>query len=109
MTAAGNGALDRNGAKTLAGAQYHAPIEGLVSEAAVTRLLATAGIDIAILKEASQAADFGGIALPLYADLSVETQVSYVRSHNVIGKIAGARPDSGAVLFLGHWDHLGLR
>ncbi len=29
-------------------------------------------------------------------------------SHNVIGKIAGKKPATGAVVFMGHWDHLGL-
>nr|WP_298928291.1 M20/M25/M40 family metallo-hydrolase [uncultured Erythrobacter sp.] len=28
-------------------------------------------------------------------------------SYNVIGKLPGAVPNSGAVLLLGHWDHLG--
>src|SRR3546814_14783624 len=29
-------------------------------------------------------------------------------SNNVIAKLPGAKPDGKAVLFLGHWDHLGV-
>ncbi|HET9356267.1 MAG TPA: M20/M25/M40 family metallo-hydrolase [Sphingomicrobium sp.] len=31
-----------------------------------------------------------------------------VVSHNVVGKVAGRRPDGKAVLLMAHWDHLGL-
>lgn len=43
----------------------------------------------------------GGLAL------TVTPQVETVETHNVIGKLPGKLRDSGAVMMLAHWDHLG--
>jgi hypothetical protein len=52
--------------------------------------------------------DFAPVTLPVTLDLSTSTSVRAFESHNVIGKIPGSKPGSGAVLLLGHWDHFGI-
>ena len=42
------------------------------------------------------------------ADFTAESAVRPFASHNIIAKLPGAKPDGKAVLFLGHWDHLGI-
>lgn len=48
---------------------------------------------------------------PIELNLSVSLEATSDRrefvSHNIIGMIPGSEPGSGAVLVLGHWDHLG--
>lgn len=85
----------------------HAGIEAILSGEAADKLLRKAGLDSKQLFEEAQLDGFKPQEIGVYADLSVETRVRNYQSHNVIGKIAGSKSQSGAVLFLGHWDHLG--
>lgn len=45
--------------------------------------------------------------LPGGLELEVTPQVETIETHNVIGKLPGKVRDSGAVMLLAHWDHLG--
>lgn len=92
----------------LAGDGQHAGIEGQISAEVAGRLFSKAGLDPKQLFKDAKQDGFRPIDTGITADLSTETRVRTYTSHNVIGKIAGSKPESGAVLFLGHWDHLGL-
>ncbi len=92
---------------SLDGEGLHAPVEGVISGKAAERLLRKARVDPKQLAEEVERDGFLPIEVGIHADLSVETRVRAFQSHNVVGKIAGRNPESGAVLFLGHWDHLG--
>lgn len=97
----------RGSSTSLDGNGQHADIEGLISGKAANKLLRKSGIDDQELREDAKAEAFDPRPLDLLGNLAVKTQVRKYESHNVIGKIAGRKPDSGAVLFMGHWDHLG--
>ena len=60
------------------------------------------------LRDAAQSANFAGVELGIRADLTVKSHIRAYDSHNIIAKLPGAKPDGKAVLFLGHWDHLGF-
>ncbi|WP_435417416.1 M28 family peptidase [Parerythrobacter aurantius] len=45
--------------------------------------------------------------LPGELSLSVSPKAETIETHNVIGKLPGKVRDSGAVMILAHWDHLG--
>ncbi|WP_229953675.1 M28 family peptidase [Parasphingorhabdus litoris] len=92
---------------SLDGEGKHADMEGIIGWKAVTKLLRKVDLDAEDLRDEAKSEIFQPLLLDIYADLSAETQVRSYVSHNVIGKIAGRDPASGAVLFLGHWDHLG--
>ncbi|VAV93558.1 peptidase M20/M25/M40 family protein [hydrothermal vent metagenome] len=92
---------------TLAGEDHHATIEGLITKKQVRKLFKKSGVDFDKARAASVLPDARLLHLPVYSDLSVETSAREYQSHNVIGKIPGTKPDRGAVLFLGHWDHFG--
>lgn len=87
---------------------YHADIEGRISEAGLERLLRRAGMNPEEIADAAKQKGFVVQPLAASANLSVKTQVRTYVSHNVIGKIAGRRPDGDALLYMGHWDHLGI-
>lgn len=92
----------------LASAKAGPQISGFLSAEAADALLAGAGQDGAALREAAKSKDYRGLALPVTADLAATSTIRAYDSHNVIAKLPGAKPDGKAVLFLGHWDHLGI-
>lgn len=84
------------------------PAEAAISAASADALLQAAGIDPAAARAAAAAADYPG--QPLGATVSVDAS-SFRRaynSYNVVARLPGTRPGSGAVLMMGHWDHIGL-
>ncbi|MEQ8309252.1 MAG: M28 family peptidase [Sphingopyxis sp.] len=95
-------------AMRLAGAKAGAPVSGFLSGAAADALFKAAGQDGAALRAAAKSPGYKGAALPATADFTAQSAVRAFASHNVVAKLPGARPDGKAVLFLGHWDHLGL-
>jgi hypothetical protein len=85
-----------------------APIEGAISQAAAGRLARAAGTSLAALLNAESGPAFRARRLALAATMEVKTEVRRIVSRNVVGRLAGTGATGEAVLFLGHWDHLGL-
>ena len=92
----------------LADAKPGAPVSGFLSLEAADALLKKAGQDGAAVREAAKLPDYKGVVLPVTADLATQSAIRPFASNNVIAKLPGAKPDGKAVLFLGHWDHLGI-
>lgn len=92
----------------LASATPGAAVTGFLSLEAADALLAKAGQDGGAAREAAKSPDYRGLALPVTADFATRSTIRSFASNNVIAKLPGARPDGKAVLFLGHWDHLGV-
>lgn len=92
----------------LADAKAGPPVSGFLSLEAADALLGKAGQEGAAVRSAANSPDYKGLALPATADLSATTDIRPFASHNIIAKLPGAHPDGKAVLFLGHWDHLGI-
>ena len=83
-------------------------LEGFLAPAALDRVLHGTGLALAGLKAEAAQPGFVPRLLPVLATLEATTRETTIRSHNLIGKIPGRRPDAGAVLFLAHWDHFGI-
>lgn len=94
------------GATGLSGIEDHAALEGMISFDQFHALVGQSGRDPGKLLADRDAVSV--VNLALVADASAETRVRTYLSHNVIGKIRGTSPESGAVLFMGHWDHFGI-
>ncbi len=82
-------------------------IEAFITSDGMNRLLAGTGLAVAQLEQQASQADFSPRMLDLSATLEATTSETEIRTHNVIAKLPGRRPGSGAVLFLAHWDHFG--
>ena len=95
-------------ATRLASTAQGAPVTGFLSPAAADALFSKAGQDGARLRESAKAADYKGAVLPVTVDLATTSTVRAYESNNIVAKLPGAKPDGKAVLFLGHWDHLGI-
>lgn len=59
------------------------------------------------LKAEAMVADFAPLELNMSIGIEATSDRREFASQNIIGMIPGSEPGSGAVLLLGHWDHLG--
>jgi hypothetical protein len=82
-------------------------LEGFITREGAQALLQGGGMTFAALEQAAAKPDFAPQVLELTATLDAATTETTIRTHNLIGKLPGRRPDSGAVLFLAHWDGFG--
>lgn len=82
-------------------------LEGFVTADATDGLLAAAHSSLAALEAEADKPDFAPHSLGLTANLEATTTETTIHSHNLIGKLPGRRPGTGAVLLLAHWDHFG--
>ncbi len=60
-----------------------------------------------VLKQAVEAGQTEPVELDATTTIEANSQRRELRSHNIIGRLPGAKPGSGAVLLLAHWDHFG--
>ncbi len=84
------------------------PLQGAVSAEFAVALVTSAKKDWDGLRKAASKVDYSGEDLGITADFDVTTNVNRLTSKNVIGKIAGRKKNSGSVVFMAHWDHLGI-
>ena len=81
--------------------------QGWITEPAAFKLLAAAGRDSSLLKQA-QHPGFRPVPLPLTVTGAVHAKEVYNKSHNVIAKITGSKYPNEYLIFSAHWDHLGI-
>ncbi len=83
-------------------------VQGWFSEETARTVLAQARYDLDSLATAAGQDGFRGVNLGLDLSLELSNEVTRSVSRNVIARIPGrSRPDEH-VLFMGHWDHLGI-
>ncbi len=90
-------------------AHEHTLIEGWIQRDVAADLFRRAGLDFDTLKKEAQTRDFKPVELKgvgFSADYAVSSQV--ITSHNVVGRIEGAKRPNETVIYSGHWDHLGI-
>lgn len=82
-------------------------LEGFIGADAFDRLAATAGTSLAALRSAAASPAFIPRPIEISATLEATTRETTIKTHNLIGRLDGKRPEAGAVLFVAHWDHFG--
>lgn len=92
----------------LASRDKRAALEGVVGARFAVAMVTASGGDWDKLRKSANASDFMGVSLGITADFEVKSNVQKFDSHNVIGKLPGRKPASGAVVYMGHWDHFGI-
>ena len=83
-------------------------LEGFMTREAMDRLLVGSGETVARLEEKAGEPGFAPRLLDIAATMEATTRETTIKTHNLIGKLPGRRPDSGAVVFMAHWDAFGL-
>ncbi len=81
---------------------------GWITNDAATKLMASAGMDLAKLKIAAAKKGFKAVPLGLTASLTLENNIKRQLSRNVVGILPGKKRPDEYVLYSAHWDHLGI-
>ncbi len=82
-------------------------VVGWVSEPTAKKLLSGGGYDSTLLAKAAQPG-FKPVPLNLKLTTNIKVTATYNQSHNVIGKITGAKHPDEYLIYTAHWDHLGI-
>jgi Zn-dependent M28 family amino/carboxypeptidase len=85
-----------------------AAVEGWLTRAAATQLFTAAGQDLAALEVAARSPDFQPVALGLKASTRISNNIRRQPSQNVVALLPGSERPDEIVLFMAHWDHLGI-
>lgn len=94
--------LDNRGKET-----KNCDVVGWLTEPVAKRLMLAGGIDTNLIAKAHER---GAKSVDMHLQLSTTMQVnvSYNKSYNVIGKITGSKYPDQVIIYTAHWDHLGI-
>ncbi|HJW71549.1 MAG TPA: M28 family peptidase [Geothrix sp.] len=84
-------------------------LQGWITEAFATRLLASAGLDFRVLAATADALDFRPVPLPVRAKGQLRSSVRSLQQWNVAGLVPGTDPGlrQELVIYAAHCDHFG--
>ena len=90
-------------------AETHPQVEAWIQRDLAVSLFKRAGLDFEALKKQAQTREFQPVTLKgetFSANYKVDSKV--ITSHNVAGRIEGAKRPDETVIYSAHWDHLGV-
>ncbi len=81
-----------------------------LTEDASRELVAMAGMDLDVLREAASNRDFAPVPLGITTSLAMDVDIAHAQSANVLGLIPGSDPGlrDEVVVYTAHHDHLGI-
>ncbi|KKO49888.1 peptidase M28 [Arsukibacterium sp. MJ3] len=85
-----------------------AKVEGWLTTESAETLFANIGTDLATMHKKALATDFTPVSLQAKASVSVNNNLRELTSSNVVGYIEGSKYPDEYVLYMAHWDHLGM-
>ena len=85
-----------------------AAVEGWLTRGAALQVFNAAGQDLVQLEVAARAADFKPVTLGLKASTDITNAIRRQPSKNVVALLPGSERPDEIVLFMAHWDHLGV-
>ncbi|WP_445767701.1 M28 family metallopeptidase [Rheinheimera sp.] len=85
-----------------------AQVEGWVTTESAEKLFANIGTDLATMHKKALEKDFAPIPLNATASVSINNNLRELTSSNVVGYIEGSKYPDEYVLYMAHWDHLGM-
>ena len=91
------------------GNQSAVAVEGWLSGAAASEILAAAGLDLESARQMALAGDFETVALGLTASTRFSNEIKNLNSSNVAGLIQGTKRPGEIIIYMAHWDHLGIK
>lgn len=83
-------------------------IEGWITDEKAEALFANIGMSLEDAHERALADDFSPIDLQASVSVSIENEFSYIDTHNIIGFIEGSTYPEEHIIYMAHWDHLGV-
>jgi len=86
-----------------------AALEGWITKEIAASLLSAAGLDLDTLTAAANKRGFRAVPMTgLKASAKITQSIKRSKDANVIGVLKGAEAPDEFVLYMGHWDHLGV-
>ena len=85
-----------------------AAIEGWVQRATAETLFGLAGLDFEQAKQRAAQRGFEPIPLGVHGSLRIRNELRRIASQNVVAKIEGRAAPGEVVLYVAHWDHIGV-
>jgi len=83
------------------------PLQGWISGDAAERLFARSGLSLTELRLAANRRGFKPVPLSAKLSATLRSRVETAASHNVVAKLPGKTHPDEAIVYMGHWDHLG--
>ena len=85
-----------------------ATFEGWVQRAAAERLFRMAGRDFEAAQQEAADRAFQPIPLGVTGSLRIRNELRRIESQNVVAKIEGSEAPDEVVMYVAHWDHMGV-
>jgi Zn-dependent M28 family amino/carboxypeptidase len=86
----------------------HTQFDSWIQRDLATAIFAVSGKDFEAAKQAAKRKDFRPIDLNATLSAAVNAKIEGIVSHNVLGRLAGAKRPDETVIYSAHWDHLGI-
>lgn len=84
------------------------PAQGWITGDVAKQLFADAGLDLDALYKAANKRGFKAVPMDASLSLDLKSTISEKSSRNVIGLLPGSEKPDEAVVYMAHWDHLGM-
>lgn len=84
------------------------PVHGWITDGLAREAFALAGADFDALKAAALEPDFKAVELELTVSIDLRSEFDYASSNNVLGLLPGSTRPEELVIYMAHWDHLGV-
>ena len=89
-------------------AASHTGMEAWIQRDLAVQLFRDSGLDFEALKKQAQTRDFRPVVLKPTLSAHYAADTSVITSHNVLGRLPGAKHPGETVMYTAHWDHLGV-
>ena len=86
----------------------HPPLEGWIQRDLAAQLFAASGTSFEAMKAAAKRKDFKPVPLKATLDVHGNARTDIITSNNVVGLLPGKASPDETILYMGHWDHLGI-
>lgn len=83
-------------------------IEGWITADSAQTLFEQAGLTLEEAHQRALSPDFEPIALNTSMSVTVENEFEYIDTHNIAGYIPGSDFPDEHIIYMAHWDHLGV-
>ena len=83
-------------------------VEGWMQRATVEAIFAMAGLDFEEQKRAASERTFEPVSLGVSASTRINNTLRTIDSNNVVAKLEGTEAPDEVVMYMAHWDHLGI-
>jgi len=87
---------------------HRVELEGWITGDAANTLFQNVGMSLEEAHELALSPDFAPVDLNTTASMSVRNEFSYLDTHNIVGYIEGSKYPEEHIIYMAHWDHLGV-